>query len=253
MALQRFAQWCIQGRGWYWYRWEISWLATTAFGADQLKNSTVAAWSNPLLDAYLAGCWILYWTDDTLYWLAKPTVHIEQSDGQRRLHNESYAALESDGKNLYFWHGVLVPAFVVVRPDWITIDHIRKEDNAEVRRVMIERMGWDRFCAEAKLKVIHTDTLTARFPTLPVSETVHADMRAVTSYREGTEVAELLESEEFKDFDGLPLKFVRITDPSTGEKYTLRAWPNNTRAYETIGQTFGMSEKDYKQQVYTHS
>jgi hypothetical protein len=78
-------------------------------------------------------------------------------------------------------------------------------------------------------------------------------MRAVTSYRKGKEVAELLESEEFKDFDDRPLKFVRVTDPSTGERYVLRVWPENQRAYEAIGQTFGMSEVEYKESVLSHS
>jgi hypothetical protein len=213
----------------------------------------VAAWSNPLLDAFLDGCWILFWTTDTLYWVAKPTVHTEPTEGRRRLHNDQYAALESDVENLYFLHGVLVPAFVVTRPGWITIKHIRDEDNAEVRRIMIERMGWNKFCSEAKLKVIHTDTLTAQFPALPVSETVHADMRGVTSYRRGEEVAELLESEDFKDFEDRPLKFVRVSDPSTGEHYVLRVWPSNTRVYEAVGQTFGMSEAEYKSQILCHS
>jgi hypothetical protein len=187
--------------------------------------------------------------------VAKPTVHTEKTaEGRgRRLHNDSYAALESDVQNLYFIHGILVPAFVVVRPDWITIKHIRDEENAEVRRIMIERMGWEKFCSEAKLKVIHTDTLTAQFPALPVSETVHADMRAVTRYRKGKEVAELLESEEFKDFDDMPLKFVRVSDPSTGEKYTLRVWSSNKRAYEAVAQTFNMTETEYKQSVRAHS
>ena len=91
------------------------------------------------MEAFIAGCWLLYWTDDTLYWIAKPTVHRDQSSEVRRLHNDKYAAVESDIVNLYFWHGVLVPAFVVVRPDWITLKHIDAEENAEVRRVMIER------------------------------------------------------------------------------------------------------------------
>jgi hypothetical protein len=252
-APRRFASWCIQGRGWWWWNWELSWISTTYFGARQLKKSAVEAWSEPLLHAYLNGCWILFWTEETLYWVAKPTVHVEKTSQSRRLHNETFAALESDVENLYFWHGVLVPAFVVVKPEWITMEHVRKEENAEVRRVMIERMGWDKFCSEAKLKVIHRDEMKANFPSLPVSETVHADMRAVTSYRKGKEVAELLESEEFKDFDDRPLKFVRVTDPSTGERYVLRVWPENQRAYEAIGQTFGMSEVEYKESVLSHS
>ena len=158
-----------------------------------------------------------------------------------------------DGWELWYIHGVKVNRQIVMEPRSLTIAQVRQEDNAEVRRVMIERMGWDRFCVEAKLKVIHTDTLEASFPALPVSETVHADMRAVTRYRKGKEVAELLESEDFKDFDERPLKFVRVTDPSTGEKYTLRVWPDNKRAYEAIGQTFGLSEEEYKNSVQAHS
>jgi hypothetical protein len=109
-------------------------------GARELKKPDVERWSKPLYDAFLAGAWSLYWTDDTLFWVAKPTVHREEmAGGGKRLHNDRYAALESDIENLYFWHGVLVPAFVVVRPDWITLKDIDAETNAEVRRVMIER------------------------------------------------------------------------------------------------------------------
>jgi hypothetical protein len=179
---------------------------------------------------------------------------ILKKDDQNRPHAEGGPSHRwRDGWELYFWHGVKVTRQIIMAPDTLTIDQVRKEENAEVRRVMIERMGWDRFCAMADLKVIHRDTLTAHFPALPVSETVHADMRAVTSYREGTEVAELLESSEFKDFDDRPLKFVRVTDPSTGEKYVLRVWSANRRAYEAVAQTFGMTETEYRESIATHS
>lgn len=125
--------------GWWWWGWDLSCLSTTYLGAKQLKKNAVESWSGPVFEAYVAGCWSLYWTDDTLYWFAKPIVHRDPEPGTRRLHNDKYAALESDIENLYFWHGVLVPALVVVRPDWITVKHIDGEDNAEVRRVMIER------------------------------------------------------------------------------------------------------------------
>jgi hypothetical protein len=98
---------------------------------------------------------MLHWTDDTLYWVAKPTVHVEKSaQGGRRLHNEHYAALESDVENLYFWHGVMVPAFVVVRPDWITLQHIENETNAEVRRILVERYGHERYLRESKAEMV---------------------------------------------------------------------------------------------------
>ena len=175
-------------------------------------------------------------------------------DEQRRLHHESLAAMEfKDGWKVYSYHGVTLPPNVIESPETITIKQIRDEQNAEVRRVMIERLGWDRFCSEAKMRVVHTDTLVSHFPSLPVSETVHADMRAITKYRKGKEVAELLESDEFKDFGDLPLKFVRVIDPSTGDSYILRVWPQNKRAYEAVAMTFGMTESQYKESVYSHS
>jgi hypothetical protein len=228
----------------------MSWIATTYLGAVQLRKEAVEQWSRPFYEAFCAGCWLLHFTEDTLYWVSKPPVFVERVDGSRRLHREDGPALESDVENLYFWHGVLVPAFVVTRPEWITMVHIRNEENAEVRRVMIERMGWDKFCAEAQMKLIHVDELHTWFPNIPVSETVDAGARLVTHYREGSERAELLEAEGLFDFEDRPLRFVRLTDPSTGREYTIRVRHDHTRCYEAVGWTFGVSETDYKRGKY---
>jgi hypothetical protein len=138
-ALQRFSSWCVQAGGWFWGGWDLSFIAYTYLDAVALREPAVIAWSHPLFEAFVAGCWLLYWTDDTLYWAAKPVVHKDPMPGTQRLHHDTHAAIESDIENLYFWHGVMVPAFVVVRPDWITTAHIDAETNTEVRRVMIER------------------------------------------------------------------------------------------------------------------
>jgi hypothetical protein len=163
-SIKRFASWCVQCGGWWW-RFDLSWIAITHIGALQTNNVAVQKWSGPALEAFIAGAWILHWTESTLYWVAKPTVHVEKSaQGIRRLHNEKYAALESDVENLYFWHGVLVPAFVVVRPNWITLKHIDMESNAEVRRVMMERYGYERYMADCGAKVI--DEFPADYPAI---------------------------------------------------------------------------------------
>jgi hypothetical protein len=249
-APHRFAQWCIQARGWWWYNWDLSWMSTMEFGARQRNYPKVSAWSLPLLNAFISGCWLLYWTDDTLYWVAKPTVHVDRSNGNRRLHKASSAAVESDVENIYFLNGVLVPAFVVVKPEWITIDHIRNEENAEVRRCMIERMGWDRFCEQANMRIIHSDELHSNFPSIPVSDMVEPGQRLVTTYRAGTETADLLETADLKDFEDRPLRFVRLTDPSTSRQYTLRVLHNHTSCYQAVGWTFGLTEKEYKSGKY---
>lgn len=155
-----------------------------------------------------------------------------------------------DGWSLYHWHGVRVPAFVVQNPAGITIEHIRKEENQEVRRVMIERMGWERFCAVASVRVLKTDFLSAKFPALPVSQLVEEGHRFVSHYRAGEEEAELLQIDEFEDFEERPLRFVRVTDPSTDRQYIIRVAHNCKTPYEGIGASFGMTELQYKQSFY---
>jgi hypothetical protein len=118
----------------------------------------VQAWSEPIFEAFLAGGWILYWTEDTLYWAAKPEVHKEATaQGGRRLHNSSGPALRSDVENLYYWHGVMVPAFVITKPEWITLKHIADEDNAEARRIFIERYGLSRYLLDSGAQKLAED------------------------------------------------------------------------------------------------
>lgn len=249
-APRRLAQWCMQYRWSYWSG-ELSWLAVTYIGAMQTGNTVVQAWSQPVYEAFCAGAWFLHWTDEAVYWVAKPAVHVERlGANQRRLHCESGPAIDSVVEDLYFLHGVLVPDYVVMNPEKITAERIHNEDNAEVRRIMMERMGWERFCDDAKMEVLHEDRLETNFPALPVSDFVDTGQRLVTTFRAGVETAQLLEAGGLLDFDDRPLRFVRLTDPSTNRKYTIRARHDHTRCYEAVGWTFGMSEAEYKKLPY---
>jgi hypothetical protein len=130
-------------------------LAATYFGAASIGKPAVVAWARPVLDAFLNGCWMLFWTDKTLYWVAKPVVHVESSRDGVRLHCDNGPALASDVEHLYFVHGVMVPEAVVARPETLTAQDVRREENEEVRRIMIERMGWPRYLQEAAAVVLH--------------------------------------------------------------------------------------------------
>jgi len=92
---------------------------------------------------------MLVWTTDTIYWAQKPTVAIERGAFGRRLHCENGPACANEIENIYFWHGVMVPAYAVTQPSWITLAEIESEQNAEVRRVLIERFGWERYIRES--------------------------------------------------------------------------------------------------------
>ena len=185
-AMNRFMSWAIH-RGWWW-SWDLSWLSCTAIGAESLGKTDVLRWATPIFEAFCAGAWTLYWTDDTLYWVAKPTVHNEKTPTGRRLHRADGPALESDAEDLYFWHGVFVPSFVVVRPDLICAEHVAKETNSEVQRVMMERFGGAKspeegvaaYIVASGAKRLHCDDYGELF-SVPLADGAVAKMVLVTN------------------------------------------------------------------------
>src|SRR5690606_30979668 len=56
------------------------------------------------------------------------------------------------------WRGVPINHRIAFEPDRITAQSVIKERNAEIRRVMIERMGYLKFSKEVGAKVLDTDT-----------------------------------------------------------------------------------------------
>jgi ankyrin repeat protein len=92
--------------------------------------------------------------------------------------------------------------------------------NIEVKRRVCEYFGWERIVKELGAKEIHKD-----------------------------EYGILLKTSELKDDDSfqanLSAKFVRVTCPSTGEKYVLRVDPNVQTAKEAVASTFGLTEEQY--------
>ena len=62
-----------------------------------------------------------------------------------------------DGWSLWHIHGVRVTEQIVMRPDTITVEQIRAENNAEVRRVMIDRYGEERYIIDSGMKPIAHD------------------------------------------------------------------------------------------------
>ena len=81
-----------------------------------------------------------------------------QVDAHNRPHAENGPFCRwRDGSCIYAWHGVYVPAWIVERPQDITIVAIESEQNAEVKRVMIERYGHERYIRDAKLERAQVD------------------------------------------------------------------------------------------------
>ncbi len=55
------------------------------------------------------------------------------------------------------WRGVVVPPDVVFRPESLTPEQILGQRNAELRRVILERVGLDRVLRDAKAEVVDRD------------------------------------------------------------------------------------------------
>ena len=151
----RFELWCVW-RGGYWY-WDLSWISTTSIGARQLKLKSVSAWSDCLFDAFVSGAWFLIWTKDVLFWVSKPALQFESSPSLpsgKQLHNDSGPAVICDVENLYYIHGVQVPADVVMTPHLLTVAQIDAEDDNDIRAIMLDRFGAGRYIVESGAEVV---------------------------------------------------------------------------------------------------
>ena len=79
-------------------------------------------------------------------------------DERGMLHNLiGPAVMYPDGWAIYAVHGVRVPSDIIEKPDMLTKERILGEENAEVRRVMIEKVGNDKFLEMIDAKPIHED------------------------------------------------------------------------------------------------
>ena len=97
---------------------------------------------------------MLIWTSEELFWVPKPQVVTQQNGSRRRLHNDTGPACANVIENLYFLEGHLVPAHVVLCPELQTITEIDGEENSEIKRIRIERFGWQRYLTETGATVL---------------------------------------------------------------------------------------------------
>jgi hypothetical protein len=139
-------------------------------------------------------------------------------DGAGRLHAEDGPALLCrDGFGVYAWHGVRVPESVILSPGAITPDAISTETNAEVRRVMIERMGWDRYFAALGVQPVQSDR--------------YGDLYRTTI--DDAEVGVVVVTNGTPEPDG------------TFKRYSLLVPPEHQTAHAAVASTYGLTAEHY--------
>ncbi|UWZ40633.1 hypothetical protein Drose_28085 [Dactylosporangium roseum] len=146
-------------------------------------------------------------------------------DNIGRLHAADMPALRySDGFALHAWRGMPIPSDVVDRLSQLTSDQITTERNAELRRVMLEHFGYERY------------------------------LRAAGAQRIGQDACGVLWRLSFADDEPLTMVEVVNSTPEpdgTSRVYWLRVPPWTRTAREGVAWTFGLTEQEYRPLVET--
>ena len=195
---------------------DSSWLAFYRYFSDVCGLAEITAPLHGLWEiAESAGWWLPH---AKLCWVSERPNRLRR-DAQGRLHSGDGLAIGyPDGWGVYAWHGVRVPEHVILRPDTLTATKILAEPNTEVRRVMIDRVGPERFVLESGARPIHQDDVGSLYRIdVPEDE---------------------------------PVVLVHVTNSTPEQdgsvrKFFLRVPPQMSRAREAVAWTFAMKEKEY--------
>ncbi|MEU6356084.1 DUF6745 domain-containing protein [Streptomyces sp. NPDC047072] len=101
-----------------------------------------------------AGWW---WPFARVAVLTERPVALHRDEAGRLDHGAGPALAYPDGFALHAWRGMAVPAAFLAELSTLTPERIRAEENAELRRVMLEYYGYDRYLADSDAQPVHRD------------------------------------------------------------------------------------------------
>ena len=97
------------------------------------------------------------WWHPNVFVISDRPEHINR-DTQGRLHSLTKSAIRyRDGWELFYIHGVHLnesQKYIVTNPELITVTGIESETNTEVRRVMMERYGYERYMQDCNAVIV---------------------------------------------------------------------------------------------------
>jgi hypothetical protein len=165
--------------------------------------------------ARTAGWW---WPYEHVAVVAERPVELHRDEAGLLDRGDGPALAYADGFALHAWRGLPVPGAFLDRLGSLTPAEIRSEENAELRRVMLEFYGYDRYLEESGAKPVHRD-----------------------------ETGVLWRIALLGDEDVVMVEVVNSTpEPDgTSRTYWLRVPPTTTTAREGVAWTFGLSAEAY--------
>lgn len=150
---------------------------------------------------------------------------VPRGPGSHRLHCDTGPAIVwPDGWGLWVIHGVRVTQQIVEAPQTLTVKQIRDEENAEVRRVMLERFGFDRYLSASGAIPIHADACGTLY-------------RCDLDGDEALTIVSVLNSTPEPD--------------GSTKTYHIRVPPGMRTAREAVAWTFGLKASEYRPAMQT--
>ncbi|MET7871084.1 DUF6745 domain-containing protein [Streptomyces cyaneofuscatus] len=125
---------------------DAAWLAAFDGRGDRLRGLAEVARN--------AGWW---WPYERAVVISERPEVLHRDEAGRLDHGAGPALAYPDGFALYAWRGMPVPAAFLAELASLTPQRIREEENAELRRVMLEYYGYDRYLTESGAEPVHRD------------------------------------------------------------------------------------------------
>ena len=132
--------------------------------------------------------------------------------------DDSAAVVWPDGSERWYWQGIDVPARLVANRDRLTAGQVAWISNQELRRVALERLGWDRFLETADAELCAQDDFGKLWAT------------KVWLDREQAHLVEVVNATAEPD--------------GNHRRYFLRVPPSARTAREAVAWTFGFDNAD---------
>ncbi|MFJ3492394.1 DUF6745 domain-containing protein [Streptomyces sp. NPDC086091] len=162
-----------------------------------------------------AGWW---WPFARVAVVCERPVALHRDEAGRLDRGDGPALAYPDGFALYAWRGMPVPAAFLAELATLTPERVRAEENAELRRVMLEFYGYDRYLADSGARPLHRDETGVLW---------RIDLAA----DEPVVMVEVVNSTPEPD--------------GTHRTYWLRVPPTTRTAREGVAWTFGVPEDGY--------
>lgn len=192
---------------------DAAWLAAFDGQGDRLAGLATVAEH--------AGWW---WPYENAVVICRRPVELHRDEAGRLDRGDGPALAFADGFALHAWRGMPVPAEFLAGLGDLTPERIREEENAELRRVMLEYYGYDRYLAASGARHQHRD-----------------------------ETGVLWRIELADDEDVVMVEVVNSTPEPDGthRTYWLRVPPTTRTAREGVAWTFGLRPEAYEPLVQT--